>query len=221
MNESTNIQHLNEAEQSDRAAIVEDVKKLMEARESGQTNAQLKCEVMRLHKIIVDGNLQDIVIEECGKESLRKLFTMARSLRRLAKKKWDKQWLSEKNDTPDNRLDNALRDKWLQWFKGMYGPNGTTNMDRRLYNAIRKSAFYLNFVELQNECGTDARFFQTGLERCQKIATNLKIYKISNTSNKKPKPKKKRNNTQTENTITGSPHITRKDWGSAYRPARG
>lgn len=212
---------MSEIEQSKRATLVNDVKKLIEARESGQTNAQLKCEVMRLYKIIVDDHLQEIVIEECGKESLRKVFTMARSLRRLAKKKWDKQWLSEKNDTPENRLDNALRDKWLEWFKGMYNPNGVSNMDRRLYNAIRKSAFYLNFVELQNECGTEARFFQTGLERCQKIALNLKIFK---TPNNKPKPKqqkKKKKSTQTNNTIMGSPHITKKDWGSPYKPARG
>ncbi|MCR5040403.1 MAG: hypothetical protein K6A94_13850 [Bacteroidales bacterium] len=151
---------------------------------------------------------------------LKEIIYDGSKLKKIGKEKWDKQWLSEKNDTPENRLDNALRDKWLEWFKGMYGPNGTTNMDRRLYNAIRKSAFYLNFVELQGECGTDARFFQTGLERCQKIAINLKIYKTSNASNKKPKPKKK-NKTQTENTITGSPHVTRKDWGSAYKPARG
>ena len=38
---------------SDRAAIVEDVKKLIEARESGRTNSQLKTEVMRLHKKIM------------------------------------------------------------------------------------------------------------------------------------------------------------------------
>lgn len=72
---------MSEFEQSKRATLVEDVKKLIEARESGQTNAQLKCEVMRLHKIIVDGNMQDTVIEECGKESLRKVFTTSRNSR--------------------------------------------------------------------------------------------------------------------------------------------
>ena len=211
---------VNKNVEADIVTIVEDVKKLIEARESGLTNAQLKSEVMRLRQIIVDGHLQDIVVEECGKESLKKVFTMARSLRRAAKKKWDKQWLTEKNDTPENRLDKALRDKWLEWLKGMYGPNGATNMERRLYNAIRKSAYYLNYVELMNECGVEARFFQTGLERCQKIAINLKIYKTSNTSNNKPKLEKKKR-TRTNNAITGSPHITRKDWGSAYRPGRG
>lgn len=203
---------LSETEQARRATLIEDVKKLIEARESGQTNAQLKSEVMRLHQIIVDGHLQDLVIEECGEESLKKLFGMARSIRRKEKKKKDKQWLSGKSDSQEKKLDNTLRKKWLRWFIGMYGLNGKCDMEKQMYDAIQKSAYYLNFVELQNECDNDAQFYQNGLARCYKIAINLKIYK--------PAPKRKKR-TQSSNNITGSPHIIRKDWGSAYRPGRG
>ena len=204
--------NLSQNDQSDLAAIMEDVKKLIEAREGGQTNNQLKDEIKRLHQIVIDGQLQDVVVEAVGKEGLRKLFTMARSIRRREKKKEDKQCLSGKSDSEEKKLDNKLRKKWLRWFVGMYGLNGKHDMEKQMYKAIQKSAYYLNFVELQNECSTDAQFYQNGLACCYKIAINLKIYK--------PAPKR-RKKTQSSNTITGSPHITRKDWGSPFRPARG
>jgi hypothetical protein len=203
---------LSEMEQAKRASLVDDVKRLIEARENGQTNGKLKSEITRLYQIIVEDKLQEVVVEGCGRDSLKKLFGMARSIRRKEKKKKDKQWLSGKSDSQEKKLDNTLRNKWLRWFIGMYGLNGKYDMEKQMYNAIQKSAYYLNFVELQNECSTDAQFYQNGLACCYKIAINLKIYK--------PAPKR-RKRTQNSNSITGSPHITRKDWGSAYRPARG
>jgi hypothetical protein len=218
------ITHLNEVEQSNRAAIVEDVKKLIEARESGQTNAQLKSEIIRLHRVIVEGHLQDVVIEGCGKEGLKKVFGMARSIRRSEKKKEDKQWLSGKGDSEYKKLDNTLRNKWLEWHKGKFKSTANNKTRKRLYNAIRKAANYLNFVELQEACVSEEQFYQNGLDRCYKIAVNWKFFNpapAASSTPKKKSPPKRRKKTQDSYITSGSPHVTKKDWGSPYKPARG
>ena len=206
---------LSEMAQSDRDAIVEDVKKLIKAKENGQTNVQLKNEIIRLHQIIIDGHLQDVVAERCGEESLRKVFTMARSLRRREKKKKDKQLLLGKEDSDYKKLDNKLRIQWLGWFKGKFGSIIKNKKEKDMYAAVRKAAYYLNFVELQEVCQTEDEFNKNGLVRCLKIAINFKFF---NPTHLTPKRKK---TTQDSYITTGSPHITRKEWGSPFRPARG
>lgn len=206
---------------SDRAVIVEDVKRLIEARESGQTNSQLKSEVTRLYQKIVDDHLQDIVIEECGEESLRKVFTMARSLRRAVKKKEDKQSLSSKGDSDYKKLDNTLRNKWLEWFKRKFGSVVKNKTEKQLFDALGKAANYLNFVELQEACISEVQFYQNGLGHCFQIAKNLNLIKFKPSTPKKGSTPPKRKKTQNSYLTSGSPHVTKKDWGSAYKPARG
>lgn len=216
------ITHLNEAEQTNKAAIVEDVKKLMEAKASGQTREQLKGEIIRLHRVIVEGHLQGAVIEGCGKEGLKMVLGLARSIRRREKKKEDKQWLSGKGDSDYKKLDNTLRTKWLAWFKRKFGSTVKNKTEKQLYDALMKAANYLNFVELQEACISEAQFYQNGLGHCFQIAKNLNFIKLKTPATKKEStPKKRRNNTQDSYLTSGSPHVTKKDWGSLYKPARG
>ena len=60
---SYNVIDLDTMVESDRATVVEDVKKLLEAIERGQTINELRSEIIRLNRVIVDGCLQDVVIE--------------------------------------------------------------------------------------------------------------------------------------------------------------
>jgi hypothetical protein len=216
------ITHLNEAEQSNRAAIVEDVKKLMEAKATGKTREQLKSEIIRLHRVIVESHLQGVVIEGCGKEGLKMVLGLARSIRRREKKKGDKKWLSGKGDSDYKKLDNALRNKWLEWFKRKFGSTVKNKTEKQLYEALMMAANYLNFVELQEACISEAQFYQNGLGHCFQIAKNLNFIKLKPpTSKKKSTPKNRRKKTQNSYLTSGSPHVTKKDWGSLYKPARG
>ncbi len=215
---------LSDIAPSDKTAIVEDVKKLIESRESGQTNAQLKSEIIRLHRVIVEGHLQDVVIEGCGKEGLKKVLGMARSIRRSEKKKEDKQRLSGKGDSEYKKLDSTLRNKWLEWHKGKFKSTANNKTRKQLYNAVRKAANYLNFVELQETCVSEEQFYRNGLDCCYKIAVNWKFFNLTPTSSSTPKKKsspKRRKKTQDSYITSGSPHVTKKVWGSPYKPARG
>lgn len=194
------------------AALVKDVKKLIEAMESGQATDQLKSEVKRLHKIIVDGNFQDIVIEECGEESFRKVFTTARSLK--PKKKRNKKKTIIAKDVSEEmkekkKLNKALRKNWLRWFENKY----YLSIQYSRYYGIRAAAFTVDFVTLRDSTKTAEEFFQKGLSECTSIAKKCNYFKGSE-ENKKDIECKTYN-------MKSSPHITKKDWGSPYKPARG
>ena len=203
---------MSEIKQYIQAALVKDVKKLIEAMENGQTSAQLKSEVTRLHKIIVDGNLQDIVIEECGEESYRKVFTTARIIK--PKKKGNKKKTKIAKDVSDEekekkKLNKALRKNWLKWFENKYY---LSIQDSRYYG-IRAAAYTLDFVTLRDSTKTAEEFFQKGLSECICVAKKCNYFKES-VENKKEVEYKTYSK-------KSSPHITRKDWGSPYKPARG
>lgn len=208
--------------ESGRATVVDDVKRLLQAKENGVPHEELVDEIKRLCRVIIDGCMQDAVIEGCGKEGLKMVLGLARSIRRREKKKEDKRWLSGKGDSDYKRLDNALRNKWLEWFKRKFGSTVKNKTEKQLYEALMMAANYLNFVELQETCISEAQFYQNGLGHCFQIAKNLNFIKLKPpTSKKKSTPKNRRKKTQNSYLTSGSPHVTKKDWGSLYKPARG
>ncbi len=110
-----------------------------------------------------------------------------------------------KNDTNVKILNDELREKWLKWFKKKNGENSTSPMENELFKAILKAALKLDFVSLKNKSKTDVQFYQNGLSYCFKLA--------------EIEPPKKR--VKKDYSIKGSEYITKKDWGSLYRPGRG
>lgn len=186
--------------ESGRATVVDDMKQLISALESGVSIEELKSEVLRLYHVIVDGHLQDIVIEGCGKKKLLNVLKKARNLRSKA----------EKQQKPASPGINTDRHKWLKWFRGLYGFNGKIYMKEEVYDAIQIAASSVDFTDLLAKSKTDDQFHQNGLAECYNIAQREKFYQ-SPPKKRVPKPYVSKS----------SPQITRKDWGSIFRPARG
>ena len=186
--------------ESGRTTVADDVKKLIKAMESGIPMEELNSEILRLHHVIVDGHMQDLVIEKCGKNDLLLVLKKARNLR----KKDEKQ---QKHTLPGINTD---RHKWLKWFRGKFGINGEMYMTEEVYEAIQIAASSVDFTELLTNSKTISQFYQNGLAECYKIAERENFYQS---------PPKKR---VLKNYVTkSSPHVTRKEWGSLYKPARG
>lgn len=124
-------------------------------------------------------------------------------------KKKDETVLTEE-DKEKRKLNSAIRDSWIRWFRGMFGMNGKKNMPEKLFNAIMTAASKLDFIELSKSCKSDAQFYQNGLSDCYKIAKSEDFYKTT-----------RRKRVEKNYSLQGSPYITRKDWGSLYKPGRG
>ena len=75
---------------------------------------------------------------------------------------------------------------------------------------ITTYASKLDFIELSKSCKSDAQFYQNGLSDCYKIAKSEDFYKTT-----------RRKRVEKNYSLQGSPYITRKDWGSLYKPGRG
>lgn len=192
--------------------VVEDVKRLIEAWEKGQSDDQFKNELNRLYHVIIDGQMEEVVRDECGEEILKKVLGMACKKRRRKKKENERIIsLSDKTKKKKEINDsNKEKELWLRWFRRVYGMNGKSSMSDKLYNAILTAAEDLDFVALSRSCKSDVQFHQNGLSECYKIAKSNNFYK---TTTKKSARK--------NYSLQGSPYITRKDWGSLFRPARG
>ena len=186
--------------ESGRATVVDDVNSLLNALENGVPIEELKSEILRLHHVIVDGHMQDIVIEGCGKNRLLKVLRKAHSLRSK----------DEKQQKPSSPGINTDRHKWLKWFRGIYGFNGKRYMTEVVYDAIVRAASSVDFTEILTNSKTPDQFHQNGLAECNSIAKNENFYQA---------PPKKR--VPKSYVSKSSPQITRKDWGSVFRPARG
>lgn len=197
--------------------VVKDVKRLIEAWEKGQSDDQFNNELNRLYHVIVDGQMEEVVIEGCGKENLKRVLGMAREKRKREKRENERNIsLSDKTKKKKEKKRKEIKDsnkekeRWLRWFRRVYGMNGKSSMSDKLYNAILTAAEDLDFDALRRSCKSDVQFHQNGLSDCYKIAKSNNFYKT--TTNKRVRK---------NYSLQGSPYITRKDWGSLFRPARG
>lgn len=178
----------------------DDVKRLVSAIENGVPAAKLKGELLRLRNLILDNQLQDFVIEKCGKDSLLFILETAQKFRKYKSK-------NEDEDKHESLGTNRDREKWLKWFRGIYGLNGKTPMEEKQYEAFLTAASYINFSELLVASKTDIQFHQNGLADCYSVAKREKLL---------PSPKKKSSNDKNDHS-----QDTRKEWGSVFKPARG
>lgn len=186
--------------ESGRATVVDDVNRLIDALNNGVPIEELRTEILRLHHVIVDGHLQDVVIQECGKNNLLSVLKKARKLRGTA----------VKQNKPMSPGVNTDRHKWLKWFRGVYGFNGKSSMSEEIYDAIQIAASSVDFTEILTNSKTADQFHQNGLAECYSLAKRENFYR---------EPPKKRS--PKPYVSKSSPQVTRKDWGSIFRPARG
>ena len=186
--------------ESGRVTVIDDVNRLTDALNNGVPIEELRTEILRLHHVIVDGHLQDIVIQECGKNKLLSVLRKARNLR-------SKEIKQQKPASPGVNTD---RHKWLKWFRGVYGFNGKSSMPEEIYDAIQIAASSVDFTDILTNSKTADQFHQNGLAECYSIAKRENFYRES-PKKRVPKPY----------VTKSSPHVTKKDWGSIFRPARG
>jgi len=183
--------------------LVDDVNRLIEAMGKGEPIEKHKSEILRLRNLILDNQAQNIVIEGCGKDVLSLVLEWGQKLRKYKNK-------NKSPKDPEKEFLNVVRERWLRWFRGAYGINSKDPMSEDLYFAILSAANYVDFAEVLKTAKTDMHFHQNGLAECYSVAKNEGFYKSPPTKSRKRSAPKE----------SGS-HITRKEWGSAYKPARG
>ncbi|MCR4849574.1 MAG: hypothetical protein K5920_12090 [Bacteroidales bacterium] len=179
------IKHLN---------TIEEVKRLIEAKENGSTVEELKYDILRLRQIIVSNKLQSKIINECGRENLLWILYKAK-----------------KYSNSRDSLNRTLRDSWVKWFKENYETLRNSHLKEPPYNEkIQRTAGFVDFVEIMESSESENSFFLNGLKKCESVAKTKHFYSAP----------KQRNENKTY-VMKASPLDTRKAWGSPYRPARG
>ena len=179
------IKHLN---------TIEEVKRLIEAKENGSTVEELKYDILRLRHIIVSNKLQSKIINECGRENLLWILYKAK-----------------KYSNSRDSLNRTLRDSWVKWFKENYETLRNSHLKEPPYNEkIQRTAGFVDFVEIMESSESENSFFLNGLKKCESVAKTKHFYSAP----------KQRNENKTY-VMKASPLDTRKAWGSPYRPARG
>lgn len=179
------IKHLN---------TIEEVKRLIEAKENGNTVEELKYDILRLRHIIVSKKLQNRIINECGRENLLWILYKAKKI-------------SKSRDS----LNRTLRDSWVKWFKENYEALRNSHLKETPYNEkIQRTAGFVDFIEIMASSETENCFFLNGLKKCESVAKTKHFYRAP----------KQRNENKTY-VMKASPLDTRKAWGSLYKPARG
>lgn len=173
---------------------IEEVKRLIEAKENGSTVEELKYDILRLRHVIVSNKLQSKIINECGRENLLWILYKAK-----------------KYSNSRDSLNRTLRDSWVKWFKENYEALRNSHLKETPYNEkIQRTAGFVDFVEIMESSESENSFFLNGLKKCESVAKTKHFYSAP----------KQRNENKTY-VMKASPLDTRKAWGSPYRPARG
>lgn len=174
--------------------IVEEVKRIIQAKENGSTIEEMKYYIMRLRHLIVSKKLQNRIINECGRESLLWILYKAKNM-------------SKSYDS----LNSTLRNSWLKWFKENYDAIRKSHLKETSdKEKIQRTSGFVDFVEIMVSSESENSFFLNGLKKCESVAKTKHFY-----SSPKPRIESKTYVMKT------SPLDTRKAWGSPYRPARG
>ena len=199
--------------ESSRATVVDDVKRLLQAKENGVPHEELVDEIKRLCRVIIDGCMQDAVIEGCGKHNLLSVLRWGRKATGGVGNKSKKKSKGKKKNRPAPPGEAKDRVKWLRWYRAMYGINGKNEISAELYYAIMVAASSVNFTEILSTAKTEMHFHQNGLAECYSVARK----QDPNISYEPPKEERRKK----YNPKPSYSQITKKEWGSLYKPARG
>lgn len=173
---------------------IEEIKRIIEAKENGSTVEELKYNILRLRYLIVSNKLQDRIINECGRENLLWILYKAKKISNL-----------------QDSLNRILCDSWIKWFNENHDVLSKSHLNGMPYNEIiQRTAGFVDFVEIMESSETEKCFFLNGLKKCESVAKTKYFYTAPKQRNESKKYVRK-----------ASPHITRKEWGSPYKPARG
>lgn len=173
---------------------IEEVKRIIEAKENGSTVEELKYYILRLRHLIVSNRLQNKIINECGRENLLWILYKAKKI-------------SKSRDS----LNRTLRDSWVKWFKENYDALRKSHLKESPYNEkIQRTAGFVDFVEIMESSETENSFFLNGLKKCESVAKTKHFYSAPRQTNESK-----------TYVMKSSPLDTRKAWGSPYKPARG
>lgn len=173
---------------------IEEVKRIIEAKENGSTVEEMKYYILRLRHLIVSKKLQNRIINECGRENLLWILYKAKKM-------------CHSRDS----LNSTLRNSWVKWFKENYDELRKSHLKETSYNEkIQRTSGFVDFVEIMESSESENSFFLNGLKKCESVAKTKHFYSAP----------KQRNESKTY-VMKVSPLDTRKAWGSLFRPARG